>query len=104
MDGDGPRTSGEKKSRIYVPKHAGSVLDLKGKPLSRSRAERIERERRMRAEVEAGMRVRCDYCRKARPRAICRRLPNGLVECKHCRPVKDVASGRMVRPDPEATP
>jgi len=30
-----------------------------------------------------------------------RKLPNSLYECEDCRPVLDLETGRMVRPDPE---
>ena len=60
--------------------------------------------------------VACDYCRTEKPKRKVvrggrfvrwrlpegwRELPNGLTECDGCRPVKDVQTGRMVRPGPD---
>ena len=97
---------------ISTPHDAATLYGPGGEPVSRAEAEEAERERTQREERPE---VTCDYCgqtAKKRENTLqpgprwrlpeeWRKLPNGLTECPGCRPVQDVETGRMVRPDPE---
>lgn len=98
--------------RIYTPNEAGVLYGPDDEPISREEADR-----RAAAGDADPPTVECDYCgrkaEKERRRLRLggqarwqlpdgwRELPNKLTECPNCRPVRDLETGRMIRPDPE---
>lgn len=95
--------------RLFLPEDGvGQLYGPDGKPAPSPR-EREEEEVR-----EEPPNATCDYCGQEKPKRRhiypgkrwdlpkgWRELPNGLIECKGCRPVKVVGTNRWIRPDPE---